>query len=117
MKLALTAQGTELTSTMDPRFGRAKCFILIDTESGEMLAVDNTVNLNASQGAGIQSGRRVIELGAEAVITGRIGPKALATCRAGGVNVFTGATGTVSQAVEQFEAGDLDLTESPNNEP
>ncbi len=107
MKLAVTSQGPDLRSSIDPRFGRAKCFIVIDTQTGQFSATDNTQNLNAAQGAGIQAGRNVVELGPEVVITGHVGPKAFATLQAGGVKVYTGATGTVAEAVEQFKAGKL----------
>jgi predicted Fe-Mo cluster-binding NifX family protein len=115
MKFAVTSQGVELNSPIDPRFGRAKYFLVMDTETDETRAVDNTMNLNAAQGAGIQAGRKVIELGVEAVITGHVGPKAFATLQAGGVSVFT-ATGTVANAIEQFEAGGLNLAHSATNE-
>lgn len=107
MKVAVTSQGRELSSPIDPRFGRAMFFVVIDTETGEFSVADNVQNLNAAQGAGIQAGRNVAELGAEAVITGHVGPKAFATLQAGGVKIHTGATGTVAQAIEQFKAGKL----------
>lgn len=110
MKIAITAQGRERESPIDPRFGRARFFVVIDTESGECAATDNIQNLNATQGAGIQSGRNVAELGATAVITGHVGPKAFATLKAAGVVVYTGAHGSVADAVEQFEAGTLKQT-------
>jgi len=112
MKLVVTSQGFALTSLVAPRFGRAKYFFVVNTETDAARPVDNTVNLNATQGAGIQSGRKVIELGAEAVVTGQVGPKAFATLQAGGVSVFTGATGTVADAIEQFKAGNLDIAQS-----
>ena len=117
MKLAVTSQGVELNSPIDPRFGRAKYFLVVDTETDETHAVDNTMNLNAAQGAGIQAGRKVIDLGAEAVITGHVGPKAFATLQAGGVSVFIGATGTVADAIEQFKSGNLKLTQSATHTP
>ncbi len=112
MKVAVTSQGLDVYSSIDPRFGRAKCFVVVDTESGQMTAVDNSVNVNALQGAGIQAGRKVVELGAAAVITSHVGPKAFATLQAGGVKVYTGASGTVGDAVEQFKAGKLKLAAS-----
>lgn len=108
MKIVVTSQGMDMDSPVDPRFGRARAFVLVDTETGSFQGVDNAQNLQAAQGAGIQAGRRVVELGAEAVLTGHVGPKAFATLQAGGVRVCTGATGTVAQAVEQFQAGQLD---------
>jgi len=110
MKVLVTAQGRELNSPVDPRFGRARFFIVSETETGQFSAVDNAQNLNAPQGAGIQAGKNVIELGAEVVITGHVGPKAFATLQAGGVKVYTGATGTVADAIEQFKAGKLELS-------
>jgi predicted Fe-Mo cluster-binding NifX family protein len=116
MKVAVTSQGLDLGSALDGRFGRAKCFMVIDTETGQMMAMDNAVNLNAAQGAGIQAGRMIVALGAEAVITGHVGPKAFTTLQAGGVKVYTGATGTVADAVEQFKAGKLTLAASADVE-
>jgi predicted Fe-Mo cluster-binding NifX family protein len=68
-----------LQSPLDPRFGRAKYFIVLDTDSGAFSAADNSVNLNPAQGAGIQAGKRVVELGADGLITGHVGPKAFST--------------------------------------
>ena len=117
MKLAVTSQGLEMTSPVDPRFGRARYFLLIDTDSSEIRAVDNTVNLNGAQGAGIQTGRKVIDLNVEAVITGRVGPKAFDTLLAGSVSVFTGAEGTVADAIRQFKAGELNIAQSATHKP
>jgi len=107
MKVVVTSQGRDLHSPVDPRFGRAKYFVLVDTETQEVSAVDNAQNLNALQGAGIQSAKTVAELGAQALITGHVGPKAFATLQGGRIGVYTGAAGTVAQAIEQFKAGKL----------
>jgi len=116
MKVAVTSQGTELTSAVDPRFGRARYFLVVDTETGDVQAVNNDVNLNAVQGAGIQAGKSVAATGAEAVLTGHVGPKALATLLAAGIKVYPGASGTVAEALEQFKAGNLKPTESADVE-
>ena len=107
MKIVVTSQGRELNSPVDPRFGRAKYFIAVDTDSGDFSASDNSQNLNAAQGAGIQAGKKVADLGAQAVITGHVGPKAFATLQTGSVSVYTGVSGTVAEAVEQFKSGAL----------
>jgi len=107
MKIAVTAQGTALESQVDPRFGRAKYFVVIDTDSDDFEAVDNAQNLNAAQGAGIQAARNVAELGVEAVLTGHCGPNAFRTLTAAGIKVFTGASGSVKEAVEKFKSGEL----------
>lgn len=107
MKIAVSAQGRDLTAAVDPRFGRAKFFVIVDTETGECSAADNSPNLNAAQGAGIQTARHVAEQGVQAVITGHVGPKAFAALQAGAIAVYTGDVRTVAEAVEQFKAGAL----------
>jgi len=116
MKVAITSQGQDLAAAVDPRFGRARYFVLVDTESGATSAADNSQNLNAAQGAGIQAGKNVADLGAQAVITGHVGPKAFATLRAAGIDIYTGATGTVADAVDQFKAGSLQQAAGANVE-
>jgi predicted Fe-Mo cluster-binding NifX family protein len=116
MKLAVTAQEARLDSVLDPRFGRAKCFIVVDTETGEFSTIDNSVNLNAEQGAGIQAGKRVIELGVEGLITGHIGPKAFAVLQTGRLKVYTASSGTVAELIEQFKAGKLAALEAADVE-
>lgn len=107
MKIAITAQGKELSSEFDLRFGRAKWLIVVDTESGDFQAHDNTVNLNAAQGAGIQTGRNIANLDVEAVITGNIGPNAFKTLNAADIKIFLAEKQTVQEAIDSFKAGKL----------
>ncbi len=116
MKMAITSQGTGLDSPVDPRFGRAKHFLLVDTDTGQASTHDNTQNLNAPQGAGIQAAQTVARLGAEAVLTGHVGPKAFTTLQAANIAVYTGVSGTVNEALEQFKSGRLMGAAKPNVE-
>ena len=116
MKFAVTSQGNNLQSSLDPRFGRARYLLIVDTETATFSAADNTINLNAAQGAGIQAGKRIAELGVEALITGHVGPKAFSTLKAAGVKIHTGASGTVAEAIEQFKGGKLAAATSPDVE-
>lgn len=116
MKVAIASQGNDLDSGVDPHFGRAKCFVVVDTETGDFAAHDNSQNLNAVQGAGIQAGRNVVDLGVEAVVTGNVGPKAFATLQAGAVKVYVGAAGTVAEALEKLKAGELQRASGANIE-
>ncbi len=116
MKIAVTAQGNELSSEIDLRFGRAKWLIVIDTETDDFQAHDNVVNLNAVQGAGIQTGQNIANLGADAVITGNVGPNAFKTLNAAGVKIFLAETQTVQQALDSFKAGKLKEVNGANVE-
>ena len=116
MKVAISAQGKDMKSQTDPRFGRAKYFIVVDSESGAFTAHDNSQNLNAPQGAGIQAATNVANFGAEAVISGNMGPKAFATLQSAGIEIYTGASGTVQDALEAFKAGKLNRAGKANVE-
>ena len=116
MKLAVTSQGPGIDSPVDPRFGRAKYFLLIDTDSGQPETVDNSQLLNAAQGAGIQAAQNVVELEVEAVVTGNVGPKAFSVLEAGGIKMYIGATGSVENAVEQLKADRLECVTEANVE-
>jgi predicted Fe-Mo cluster-binding NifX family protein len=114
MKVAVTSIGQGLTSQVDPRFGRAAGFVVLDTESGEAEFVENSQNVNAAQGAGIQAARTVVDRGVECVITGHCGPNAFKALSAAGVKVALGATGTVAEAVEALSSGALVPSETPD---
>ena len=70
MKIAVTASGASLESAVDPRFGRAACFMVGDTETMEFGSIEND-NVTAAGGAGISAAKLVIDAGAEAVLTGQ----------------------------------------------
>ena len=114
MKIAITTSGDSLEAAVDPRFGRAKAFIIYDTDSGEWSVLDNAQNVNAAQGAGVQSGMTVVNAGVGAVITGNCGPRGYATLAAADIKVCTGATGTVREAIERFKAGELKPADGSN---
>lgn len=107
MKIAVSAQGPQLSDGVDGRFGRAAWFIISDSDTGEFEAVKNEQNLSAAQGAGIQSAQLVVNKGAQAVVTGHCGPKAFRVLKSAGIGVFVGAGGSVSAVLEKFKAGSL----------
>ena len=116
MRIAITAEGKELSSEIDLRFGRAKFLLVVDTESSDFAVHDNQLNLNAVQGAGIQTGQNIANLGVEAVITGNVGPNAFKTLNAAGVKIFLAEKQTVAKAVESFKAGNLKEVDNANVE-
>jgi predicted Fe-Mo cluster-binding NifX family protein len=116
MKIAITAQGKELSSEIDLRFGRAKWLIVTDTETDDFQTYDNIVNLNAVQGAGIQTGQNIANLNVEAVITGNVGPNAFKTLNAAGVKIFLAQSQKVQEVVDSFKAGGLKEVNQANVE-
>ena len=116
MRIAVTSTGNELISDMDPRFGRAKYFVIVDPETLEYEVAENKQNLNLPQGAGIQAAKTVVEQKADVLISGNCGPKAFQVLKAAGVKVVTGAQGRVIDAVTQYKSGQLETTDGPNVE-
>ena len=107
MKVAIASKGKELSSELDPRFGRAAFFAVVDTDSDTFEVVDNSQNLNAMQGAGIQAAQNVANLGVQAVVAGNVGPKAFQTLSVAGVKVYLSDAPTVKDTLEKLKAGEL----------
>jgi predicted Fe-Mo cluster-binding NifX family protein len=107
MKIAFSTSGSDLSAPLDSRFGRAPKFLVYDLESGNFEVIDNQQNLNATQGAGIQSAETVARSGAKALVSGHCGPKAFRVLTAAGIKVYNSDAATVADALEQFKAGTL----------
>ncbi|HOP28543.1 MAG TPA: NifB/NifX family molybdenum-iron cluster-binding protein [Spirochaetota bacterium] len=116
MKIAISSEGKELTDKMDTRFGRAKGFIIYDTESGRADYIDNKQNLESAQGAGIQSARTVIDAGAEALISGNVGPKAFATLNSAKIDIYLFNGGSINDAITAYKDGKLQKSTDANVE-
>ncbi len=116
MLIAVTAKSSEPKSEVDPRFGRATCFHLVDTETGEKKIVENKQGLDAIQGAGIQTAETIINQKAKAVLTGHCGPKAFQVLNAAGVKVIVGVEGIIDNVVEKFKSGEYRVASSPDVE-
>ena len=116
MKIAITSTGTTFDSVVDLRFGRAKHFVLFDPATNTTTIVDNVVNLNAAQGAGIQAAKTISDSGAGALITGHVGPKAYTALNAGGIGVYSVSGGTIAEALKQFQSGSLTAMSAPDVE-
>ncbi len=105
MKIAISAQGEGLAAKLDPRFGRARKFVIYDSDTSVASSIDNASNLNAAQGAGIQAAQTVSRSGAEILITGHCGPKAFSALTAAGIKIYTAPEINVSEAIELYKKG------------
>jgi len=115
MRIAISATGPSLDAEVDPRFGRCGYFIIVDTETMEFEAVENT-NVMASGGAGIATAQMVANKGVEVVLTGNAGPNAYQTLAAAGIQVITGVGGGIRDAIEGYKAGRFQASSQPTVE-
>lgn len=104
MQIAISASGDNLESEVDPRFGRCQNFIFVDTDTMEYKAVPNAATAG---GAGIAAGQTVVKYGAKTVLTGDCGPNAFQVLSAAGIELYTGVTGKVKDAIADYKAGKL----------
>ena len=114
MKIAITSQGRELDSQIDPRFGRAAYILIVDTTDSGVEIIDNSANLNAFKGAGIQAAATISRSGADVLLTGYCGPNAFKTLQTAGVKVVNDVTGTVKEAVDTFNEGNIAYAKGAN---
>jgi len=113
MKIAVTATGSTLDDTVEARFGRCPYFLIIDPDTLEFEAVENP-NIALGGGAGIQSAQLMANKNVSTVLTGNCGPNAFQTFGAAKIQVITGVSGQVRQAVEQYKSGALSGSTAPN---
>ena len=113
MKICITSEGNNLDSNVDARFGRCQYFIVANSDTLDFQAIQNP-NIEAMGGAGIQSGQLVIEKQVKAVLTGNIGPNAFQTLQSAGIEVITGVSGPIKQAIEKYKKGQLKPTQGPS---
>jgi len=113
MKIAITSTGPTLDDMMEARFGRCAYFLIVDLDTMEFEALENP-NIALGGGAGIQSAQLMAEKGVSTVLTGNCGPNAFQTFGAANIQVITGVSGQVRQAVEQYKSGALSNTTTPN---
>jgi predicted Fe-Mo cluster-binding NifX family protein len=104
MKIAISTTGSTLDAAIDPRFGRAAGFIVVDTQDDSLVVLENA-SQQSQQGAGIGTAQALARLGTNAVITGHCGPNAFQALAAAGIEVFTGATGTAAEALKRLRSG------------
>jgi len=112
VKIAVSAVGETLESQMDKRFGRCPYFLIVDSETMNFEVMPNAA-AGAMGGAGIQAAQSLASKGVKAVITGNVGPNAFQTLTAAGINIVVGVSGTVREAVEKFNRGELRNTRTP----
>ena len=116
MKIAFTTAGNDVSAPLDSRFGRAPKFLIYDLDTGTFTLADNRQNLNAAQGAGIQSAQNIARLGVSALVSGHCGPKAFRVLQAAGIKIYNSSAATVQEALDLFRAGKLNEASSADVE-
>ena len=112
MKLCITASAANLDAQVDSVFGRARYFLLVDSET---LEVDAIENVPSAHGAGVQAAQTMVDKAVGAVLTGNVGPNAFQGLSAAGIQIYIGAKGTARDALAAYEAGSLESPGGPTS--
>jgi predicted Fe-Mo cluster-binding NifX family protein len=102
-KICITSQGTDLSAEVDPKFGRARYFLIVDPQSMGFEAIENP-NIEAAHGAGIQTAQLVSSKNVRAVLTGNCGPNAQRVLQSSGIEVITNVSGKAEDALSKYKS-------------
>lgn len=113
MKLAISSTGKDLNSELDPRFGRCPYFVIVDTDTMEFEAIDNSSAMQ-SGGAGISAAQLIAGKKANVVLTGSCGPNAFEALSSAGIKVISGLSGSINDAIKKYNSGQLNPISQPD---
>jgi len=111
MKIAVSSTDTGKSSKVEQRFGRSKWFLVYNTETQEWKVLENSLQMDSSHGAGIQTAQMIAREGINAVITGHCGPNAWKVLSSANIPVYFVGSRTVEEAVNELLSGNLVPTE------
>lgn len=115
VKIAVSTDGPSLDDLVDPRFGRAGGYLVVNSDTMEYEYIDNGASQAMAQGAGIAAAESVYKSGAQVVLSGYIGPKAFDALKAAGLQMGQGVKNmTVREAVQKYLAGDIEIATESN---
>jgi predicted Fe-Mo cluster-binding NifX family protein len=115
-EIAISSTGSFPSSLVDETFGRCACFMIWNPYTEVYSELFNTEN-EAEYAAGTGAVYTLVKNHVGLVISERVGPKAFVLLKQAGIKIFSGIAGkTVEEAVQSYEAGELQELLSPNNE-
>ncbi|MFX1298984.1 MAG: NifB/NifX family molybdenum-iron cluster-binding protein [Promethearchaeota archaeon] len=115
--IAVSTQSLDgLNALVDPRFGRCRAFTIVTIQNGQIGNVKVIENpaIMAGGGAGIQAAQTVSDSGANAVITGNLGPNAAGALQSMGIRIYLVASGTAQSVIKDYLDGKLQQSGSAN---
>ena len=106
MKIAISSTEPNPDAPVDLRFGRCRCFALVDVDADTYDYIDNEAAA-LTGGAGLQAAQMLADAGVSAIITGNIGPNAATVLEAAGIKTYLCNAGTVGEVLQEYRNGRL----------
>ena len=108
MRIAVSADSKNgLDSVVSPHFGRCPHFVLVDLDDHDVREVREVDNPYYGHHQPGQVPALINSLGANVMLTGGMGGRAIMFFQEFGIEGVTGAYGTVRQSVERYMGGQL----------
>jgi predicted Fe-Mo cluster-binding NifX family protein len=108
MRIAVSADNKNgLDSVVSPHFGRCPHFVLVDLDDHDVTEVQEVDNPYYGHHQPGQVPALIDSLGANVMLTGGMGGRAIMFFEQFGIEGVTGAYGTVRQSVERYLGGQL----------
>lgn len=114
MRICITCLGSTLDSQIDPRFGRAQYFLIVN-EKGKLEEAVANPGIRAMRGAGISAAQEISNKGVNILITGNIGPNAFGVLATTGIKVFlVSSTISAKEAFKMWKENKLSEVKAPS---
>ncbi len=112
MKVCVPTMGNKgINEEVGEHFGRVPTYTLVDTDTNEVTVIDNT----SEHGGGSGYPPEIIaKTGAEVMLCGGLGRRAISMFEEIGIMVYVGASGTVNDAVQMWKVGKLQAATDEN---
>lgn len=96
-----------LGGKISQHFGKTPYFVLINWENDKIETFQILESNGKHMGGHKTSGELIIGSGANTILCGNLGPKAIQMLQNAGIKVYVGASGTVIEAVQDWDKGKL----------
>lgn len=110
MKIVLPVEDRSIDANVSTHFGRTQYYLAYDDTTREYDIVENTASTSQG-GAGIKAAQTVVDLGAEVLITPRLGENAAEVLRAAGIRLYASVEGTAFTNISRMMKGELETLE------
>jgi predicted Fe-Mo cluster-binding NifX family protein len=108
MRIAISAEDKNgLDSLVSPHFGRCPYFILVDVDGQDIKGVASTDNPYYGNHSPGQVPAFIHSQGADVMLTGGMGGRAVGFFQQYNIESVTGASGSIRQALQSYLGGEL----------
>lgn len=111
MRICIPSMGMRTSENVCQHFGRAPYFLIFDEQSGECEVLENSSEHMGGTG---KPPELIASKGADVMVCFGLGPKAIQMLSSYGIRTYVGASGTVEDALRQWNDGLLHRADMDN---